>query len=51
MKHGKRPTVAQCNRIIALGLDADSWLVVKDTPEVFVIVHRESGVQKTFQKE
>lgn len=40
MKHGKKPTRAQRDFIKAKRLTPDSWLVVKDTPEKMVLVHR-----------
>ena len=43
MKHGKKPTRAQRAHIQYYRLNAENWLVVKDTPEEFVIVHRLSG--------
>lgn len=43
MKNGKRPTVAQREHIRWFRLNDNNWLVVKDTPEEFVIVHRLSG--------
>ena len=43
MKNGKRPTVAQRMHIRYYRLDDNNWLVVKDNPEEFVIVHRLSG--------
>ena len=43
MKHGKRPTVAQRKYIQSFRLNAENWLVVKDSPEEFVIVHRLSA--------
>ena len=42
MKHGKKPTVAQRKFIKSKGLIAENWLVVKDTPEQMVLVHRHS---------
>lgn len=42
MKHGKRPTVAQLKFIKANGLNPENWLVVKDTPEMMLLVHRYS---------
>lgn len=42
MKHGKRPTVSQRKYIKSKGLNAENWLVVKDTPEQMVLVHRHS---------
>ena len=52
MKHGKKPTVAQCKLIQRWKLDPASWLVVKDTPAEMVLVHRYSdGTTKTIHKE
>lgn len=42
MKHGRRPTVAQKKFIQSKGLNAENWLVCKDTPEQMVLVHRHS---------
>lgn len=42
MKAGKKPTVAQRKFIQANGLNAENWLVSKDTPEMMVLVHRYS---------
>ena len=46
MKHGKRPTVAQRKYIQSSRLNPENWLVVKDTPEEFVIRHRLSDKEK-----
>lgn len=46
MKHGKRPTVAQREYIRYYRLNWENWLIVKDTPEEFVIVHRLSGKER-----
>ena len=40
MKHGRKPTVAQKKFIQSKGLNAENWLVCKDTPEQMVLVHR-----------
>lgn len=40
MKHGKKPTRKQMDFIKRKGLNPDNWLVVKDTPEKMVLVHR-----------
>ena len=42
MKHGKKPTVRQSQLIKSMRLNPANWLVVKDTPEELVIVHRHS---------
>lgn len=51
MKHGKRPTVRQCKMIKRWGLSCPNWLVVKDTPEGMVIVHRYSGQVREIRKD
>jgi hypothetical protein len=43
LKHGKKPTRAQKIRIKFKGLNPDNWLVVKDCPQCFEVVHRVSG--------
>lgn len=51
MKHGKNPTVAQCNLIRQWKLDPAVWLVVKDTPTEMVLVHRHNDkTTRTIQK-
>ena len=40
MKHGKKPTRKQIDFIKRKGLNSDNWLVVKDTTEKMVLVHR-----------
>lgn len=42
MKHGKKPTVAQCKLMQKWGLNHENWLVVKDTSTEMVVVHRHS---------
>ena len=42
MKNGKKPTYEQRKLIERWGLDTYTWLVVKDTPEEMLIVHRHS---------
>ena len=42
MKNGKNPTVRQRKLIKSSGLNVENWLVVKDTPESLVLVHRHS---------
>ena len=51
MKHGKKPTVAQRKVISAWSLNWENWLVVKDTPEGMVIVHRYSGKVREIRKD
>ncbi|WP_083838533.1 DUF6906 family protein [Desulfitobacterium dehalogenans] len=43
LKHGKSPTRRQKELIEAHRLNADSWLVTKNTPTEMEIVHRVSG--------
>ena len=40
MKHGCKPTYEQRKTIQHWGLDAHDWLVVKDTSNEMVLVHR-----------
>lgn len=40
MKHGKRPTVQQRKLMTKWKLNSADWLVVKDTPEEMLLVHR-----------
>ncbi len=42
MKNGKKPSVRQCKLMTKWRLNYKDWLVVKDTPEKMVIVHRHS---------
>ena len=51
MKHGKKPTVAQREYIRYYRLNWENWLVVKDTPEGMVIVHRYSGKVREIRKD
>ena len=47
LKHGKRPTRAQKQRLKSLGLNPDNWLIVKDCPECFVVENRISCKTRT----
>lgn len=52
MKAGKKPTVAQRKFIQKMGLNAENWLVSKDTPSEMVLVHRHSDrTRKVIHKE
>lgn len=42
MKNGKKPTREQRKMLERWGLDAHNWLVVKDTPDEMLIIHRYS---------
>lgn len=50
MKNGKKPTVKQRRLMCALGLNAENWLVERDTPEEMVVVHRHSDKTRTIPK-
>ena len=51
MKHGKKPTVAQRKFITSKGVNAENWLVAKDTTTEMVLVHRYTNTTKTIHKE
>lgn len=52
MKNGKKPTARQRKMINSSGLNVENWLVVKDTPEKMVLVHRHSdSTTRTIYKE
>lgn len=56
MKHGKRPTVAQCdfiasNEIKGKKLNPQNWLVTKDTSTEMEIVHRTNGTRRVLEKQ
>jgi Lar family restriction alleviation protein len=46
MKNGKKPTRKQMDFIKRKGLNPDNWLVVKDTTEKMVLVHRHFDLNK-----
>ena len=50
MKNGKKPTVRQRKIIRYFGKIPENWLVVKNTPEEMVIVHKISGQILTMQR-
>jgi len=51
MKNGKKPTREQRKLIESNKLNPADWLVVKDTPELMVLVHRFSDkTTKTIYK-
>ena len=51
MKAGKNPTREQRKFIQKKGLNAENWLVSKDTPSEMVLVHRYSDkTTKTIHK-
>lgn len=52
MKNGKKPSREQRKLIAAKGLNAENWLIVKDTPELMLLVHRYSDTtQRVIFKE
>lgn len=52
MKHGKKPTREQRKLLGKRKLDPAVWLVVKDTPEEMVLIHRWSDkTTRTIMKE
>jgi len=50
MKQPKRPTKRQKDEMSFYGLDYENWLVERDTPDEFVVVHRYTGTIKRFGK-
>jgi hypothetical protein len=50
MKNGKKPTVKQRRLMCAWGLNAENWLVERDTPAEMVVVHRHSDKTRTIPK-
>ena len=52
IKNGKKPTKNQSSLMTQWGLNYRDWLVVKDTPEQMVVVHRHSDkTTRTIPKE
>jgi hypothetical protein len=51
LKHGRNPTVKQCEIIKNHGLDYREWLIVKHTSTEMIIIHRETKEQKSIKKE
>lgn len=43
LKNGKKPTLAQKRLMQEWGLNPADWLVVKDLPDVMLVVNRYSG--------
>lgn len=46
MKHGRNPTRAQKERLKSMRLDPRNWMVTKDCPTCFEIVHRITGATR-----
>lgn len=51
MKHGKNPTRRQKQDIASVRLNPDNWLVCKDTPELMIIEHRDTGTVREIHKD
>lgn len=51
MKHGVRPTREQRKFIASKGINAENWLIAKDTPKEMLLVHRLTNATKTINKE
>jgi hypothetical protein len=51
LKHGRNPTVKQCEIIRDYGLNYHEWLVVKHISTEMIIVHRKTKEQKSIKKE
>lgn len=43
MKQGRKPTRRQMDKLKKLGLVPQNWLISKNTPTCFEVVHRISG--------
>ena len=50
LKNGKNPTRVQKDFMGTLKLDYRDWLVVKDTADTMVVVHRGTGTIKSYAK-
>ena len=50
MRHGKKPTVRQAKLISKMGLNYENWLVIKNTSNELVIVHRTTGKPRVLPK-
>lgn len=49
MKHGKKPTKAQKIILKERHLNPDNWLIVKNTPEEMLVVHRYTSVTRSIR--
>lgn len=49
MKHGKKPTKAQKIILKERHLNPDNWLIVKNTPEEMVVVHRYTSATRSIR--
>lgn len=50
MKHGKKPTVRQCEIIKARGMNPENWLIEREAPEKLVIIHRYTNTMREIPK-
>lgn len=50
MKQPKRPTKRQKEEMQYYKLNPENWLVERDTPDEFVVVHRHTGTIKRYGK-
>ena len=50
MKQGFKPNRTQRGMLGKLNLDTRMYLICKDTPDEFVVQHRETGEITTYQK-
>lgn len=50
MKQPKRPNRRQREEMLFRKLTPENWLVERDTPDEFVVVHRYTGTMKRFGK-
>lgn len=50
MKHGKRPKKRHKVEMYSKGLEPNDWLIVKDSPEDFHIVHRDQSRLLKFKR-
>lgn len=51
MKHGRKPTKAQKIILKAYHLNPDNWLIVKNTPQELVVIHRYTDTTRRIRKE
>lgn len=46
MKNPKNPTLKQKQRLKSLGLIPQNWLILRDVPAHFEVIHRISGKRR-----
>lgn len=49
MKHGKKPTKAQKIILKERHMNPDNWLIVKNTPEEMLVVHRYTSATRSIR--